>query len=60
MMILDIFQFRYGSLFDKIILAVGILCAMGTGCATPINFFVYGDLANYFILYDIAKGTNFR
>nr|XP_034309268.1 phosphatidylcholine translocator ABCB4 isoform X2 [Crassostrea gigas] len=51
--------FRYGSLFDKIILAVGILCAMGTGCATPINFFVYGDLANYFILYDIAKGTNF-
>nr|XP_022306676.1 multidrug resistance protein 1B-like isoform X2 [Crassostrea virginica] len=51
--------FRYGSILDRIILGLGILCAMCSGCATPINFFVYGGLANYFILYDIAKGTNF-
>ncbi|XP_048754275.2 phosphatidylcholine translocator ABCB4-like isoform X2 [Ostrea edulis] len=51
--------FRYGSAFDKLIFAVGILCAMGVGCATPLNFFVYGELANTFILYDVAQKTNF-
>ncbi|XP_061186070.1 ATP-dependent translocase ABCB1-like [Saccostrea echinata] len=51
--------FRYGSAFDKFILVVGILCAMGGGCATPINFFVYGELANTFILYDVAHKINF-
>ncbi|XP_062574825.1 ATP-dependent translocase ABCB1-like isoform X2 [Saccostrea cucullata] len=51
--------FRYGSACDKFILVIGILCAMGVGCATPINFFVYGELANTFILYDVASKINF-
>ena len=34
---------------------VGTFFAMVTGCGLPLNLFVYGEVADNFILYDVAK-----
>ncbi|KAK3108991.1 hypothetical protein FSP39_020354 [Pinctada imbricata] len=47
--------FRYSSALDRLVILIGSLFAVVTGSAIPLNLLIYGEVANEFILYDIAK-----
>ncbi len=42
-------QFRFADGVDKLLMIVGTLAAMITGCAFPVNLLFYGQVVNEFI-----------
>ncbi|KAB0792584.1 hypothetical protein PPYR_14543 [Photinus pyralis] len=48
--------YRYAATFDRWLLALGTLCAMGTGVIQPLNVLIFGSLTGDIIRYSsIAK-----
>ena len=44
-----LFQFRFSSAQDKILLALGIIAAMCGGCTMPVMIMLFGELTNAFV-----------
>ncbi|XP_067628798.1 ATP-dependent translocase ABCB1 isoform X2 [Eurosta solidaginis] len=42
-------MFRYSSTKDRLLYALGLVCAVATGLTTPANSFIFGNLANSMI-----------
>lgn len=44
-------MFRYATMKDRLLYALGIICAIATGLTTPANSLIFGNLANSMIDY---------
>ncbi|XP_039955040.1 ATP-dependent translocase ABCB1 isoform X1 [Bactrocera neohumeralis] len=44
-------MFRYATTKDKLLYALGLLCAVATGLTTPANSLIFGNLSNAMISY---------
>ncbi|XP_053963436.1 ATP-dependent translocase ABCB1 [Anastrepha ludens] len=51
-------MFRYATMKDRLLYALGIICTIATGLTTPANSLIFGNLANSMIDYGTpANGT---
>lgn len=46
-----LFQYRYATGYDKFLLSIGVLCAMGTGICQPLNVLIFGTLTGNIIKF---------
>ncbi|XP_017479812.1 PREDICTED: multidrug resistance protein 1A [Rhagoletis zephyria] len=44
-------MFRYSTTKDRLLYAVGFICAIATGLTTPVNSLIFGNLANSMITF---------
>ena len=51
-----LFQFRYSTGLDKLLMLVGTLCALAHGACLPILLLVFGDMTDLFI--DAAQNAD--